>query len=170
LKSLNLKKNNDIFNDAPSSDNILVFDPESTFYTRSKSGKTLLRYKVDEKGTPEAKTKISLDEDTAATNIVYVDDLHISKFRTKNKALCTVTSIDEEQSFATIKMSLPKGELLREIELSLLKRLNLGEIGKEFYFMSIDKPKGCELILEPYIPEYDHLINDALDELEKYVE
>lgn len=140
-----------------SDSSISILDSGEKFVTRSKSNNNLKKYKVNASGEPELDSSSVLSGNP--------NQVHLG-----NKALCKVVSVKEAESCVVIRMTLPKGEILREMDFALLKRLNFAEEGKEFYFSTINKPTGLELVLQPYIQEYDPYMEDVLNELEQFVE
>lgn len=166
-KEISTEINNDYFQKNISTEFISLL-PGQSFKTSDTTGKLIRLHKVTTEGAVEPYFGAN-QENTSDTSTDF--SYPITKFNSlAKKALCKVISINEEESSATIRMSLPKGEIQRIMSLSLLKRLNFAHEGIEFYFSSIEKNTGLELRLEPYIPEYDPFIEEVFEDLEKYVE
>ncbi len=98
---------------------------------------------------------------------------YISNVKTKTETERTyskVISIDENNSRAKIKMYLPKGEILRSIDVNMLKAENLANVGTKFYFTVIREKSGYRVQFEPYISEYNPEMEDIFDEINEMIE
>jgi len=88
------------------------------------------------------------------------------------KAYSKVISIDEKNSNAVIELYLPNCEILHELNsyfFNLLKRKNLCYVGSEFYFITIQKNNGLEVLIEPYIEDKTD-IEKMYNELEELLD
>lgn len=98
--------------------------------------------------------------------------------KSKNNRTYTIPAIDikSEKVFAklvainddsiVIQLNLPKGELLRELPAYFKKALekqDLLVIGAEFYFVTVEKEAGIEIVFEPYYRDYKPEVEDMYD-------
>ena len=81
-----------------------------------------------------------------------------------------VISIDEDNQRVKFKMFLPKGELLRSMDLDMFEDVKLAYVGAEFNFTVIKEKGRLSVQIEPYFPEYNPEMEDIFDELTELTE
>jgi len=153
--------------------------------------KNMQQYVIGDDAEAIKITETSLGTKVSNKNIIIVDDYQdLSKINTTSfsladsnslKTISDIPTIDtkSEKVFAKIvkinatsviiNLHLPKGEIRVELEAlnRILEKRNLLELGAEFYYVTVEKESGIEVIFEPYSREYKPEIEAVYDFLKE---